>query len=542
MKNQRPSIDGFVPRRQGGQLGELHTERQRQSVGKIAERPSLQTEDDLIRGTVGAARPNKSLGRSDIDESLRDIDDNDQFKPLSRRQRRKLEKQGKPKSKARRIVKWFFILLLIAVIGVGAYLGFKFLAASQSILQGSIFDIVQSQPLKTDANGRSNFVVFGTAEDDEGGNHGGANLTDSIMLLSVDQTNKNAYMVSLPRDLWVEYADTCWVGNQGKLNAAYTCASDDGADEAAGAAALQAQVKNILGVDVQYYIHLNFTAVVEAVDAVGGVDVTIESEDPRGILDRNFDWRCNYKCYYVNYDNGEVAHLDGEHALALARARNAAGGYGLPGGNFDREKNQQKIIKALREKALSAGTLANLGAVTGLIDALGSNLRTNVETKELRTLMSLASDISSNDIVSLSLVGEESRLVTTGSYNGQSIVRPVAGISDFSDIHAFIQKNLTSDPATREGATIVVLNGSGVVGVGQTEADTLEDAGFTIGLVDNAPDGTYASIEIYQIGDGNSATAAKLASRYKVTIKTTAPPVVGTAEADFVIIVGALKE
>ena len=84
---------------------------------------------------------------------------------------------------------------------------------------------MQNQPLAKDANGRSNFVIFGTAEDDEGGEHGGANLTDSILVLSVDQAKKDAYMISLPRDLWVTYADTCTVGNQGKLNAAYYCAS-----------------------------------------------------------------------------------------------------------------------------------------------------------------------------------------------------------------------------------------------------------------------------------------------------------------------------
>lgn len=541
MKDKRPSIDGFVPRRTGSQLGELHDMKRSGLEVEPIDR-SLHTEDDAVRETVGRPRPGMGIGRSDIDDSLREIDNGDDAPKLSKRQRRRLEKQAKPRSKARRIVKWFFILLLIAALGVGAYLGVKFLGASQNILKGSIFDIVQNQPLKTDANGRSNFVIFGTAEDDAGGTHGGANLTDSIMLLSVDQVNKNAYMLSLPRDLWVTYQDTCWVGNQGKLNAAYSCASDDGADEAAGAAALQAQVKNILGVDTQYYIHLNFTAVIEAVNAVGGVDVTIETPDPNGILDRNFDWKCNFKCYYVKYDKGEVAHLDGEHALALARARNAAGGYGLPGGNFDREKNQQKIIQALREKALSAGTLSNLGAVTGLIDALGNNLRTNVETKEIRTLMSLGSDINSADIISLTLVDEDSPLVTTGSYNGQSIVRPIAGIDDFTAIQAYVQKNLTSDPVAREGANIVVLNGSGVAGVGQTEADKLTDAGYTVGLVDNAPAGTYASVEIYKVGEGNTATAAKLAERFGVTVKTTAPPVLGSAEADFVIIIGAAQE
>jgi hypothetical protein len=156
--------------------------------------------------------------------------------------------------------------------------------------------------------------------------------------------------------------------------------------------------------------------------------------------------------------------------------------------------------------------------------------------------MSLASDISTNDIMSLSLVDEDNILVTTGSYNGQSIVRPVAGLNNFSEIQAYIKKSLTSDPVTREGANIVVLNGSGVPGAGQIEADALDGAGFNVGLVDNAPEGIYPAIDIYQIGDGNSATAAKLASRYNVTIKTTAPPLLGSAQADFVIIVGSVKE
>lgn len=77
------------------------------------------------------------------------------------------------------------------------------------------------------------------------------------------------------------------------------------------------------GLDVQYYAHINYTVVREAVDAVGGVDVKIESSDPRGILDRNFDWKCNCECYYVNYKNGEVAHMDGEHALAFMRTQRA---------------------------------------------------------------------------------------------------------------------------------------------------------------------------------------------------------------------------
>src|SRR5690606_10541770 len=147
-----------------------------------------------------------------------------------------------------------------------------------------------------------------------------------------------------------------------------------------------------------------YSAVTKAVDAVGGVDVTIESNPPgMGILDRNFDWKCNFQCYYVRYDDGEKVHLDGEHALALSRARNAQGGYGLAAGNFDREKNQQKVAKAVREKALSLGTLTNVGRVTELLDAMGDNLKTNVDKSEIQTIVSLASDVPSESIISLDL-------------------------------------------------------------------------------------------------------------------------------------------
>jgi len=331
--------------------------------------------------------------------------------------------------------------------------------------------------------------------------------------------------------------EACTVGYQGKLNAQYFCASNDGQNEKAGAEALSEKVGEITGLDVQYYVHLNFTAVVEAVNAVGGVDVTINSSDPRGILDRNFDWKCGYRCHFVNYRNGEKVHLDGEHALALARARNASGGYGV-GDNFGREQNQQMIIKALLEKAVSAGTLTNLGAVTGLIDAMGNNLRTNIETKEVRTLMDFGTKLPGDKIMSLSLVEEGNMLVTTGNYNGQSIVRPIAGLTDYRDIRAYVDRELSSDPFVKEEPHLTVLNGSGEAGIAQTLADKLTDKGFIIDAVDNAPDGTYQAVEIYQISTEKTATAAKLKEMYGVAIKTTAPPVSVTGQTDFVIIVG----
>jgi LCP family protein required for cell wall assembly len=543
MKNNRPSIDGFIPRRPGSQLGDLHTMKNPDRAVEPIDR-SLHTGDNVTTSIVGAPREDKLIGRNDIDELLRGIDDTEtpkSKKDKRSRRDRKNSRVRRPKSKARRIIKWTLIGLLVIGLLAGGYLVVKTFLASNSIFQGSIFDIVKNEPLKEDENGRSNFVIFGTAEDDEGGTHAGATLTDSIMVLSLDQDKKDVYMMSIPRDLWVEYGEMCSVGFQGKINAAYFCGSNEGEDEAAGAKAMQAQAEKITGLDIQYYIHLNFTAVVQAVDAVGGVDVTIETPDPRGILDRNFDWKCNYTCYYVNYKQGEVAHLDGERALALARARNAQGGYGLPGGNFDREKNQQKIVKALREKALSAGTLTNLGAVTGLIDALGQNLRTNIETKEIRTLMDIGQKTSNDSIISLSLVEEGNQLVTTGPHNGQSIVRPIAGLLNYGAIKEYVNESVTAEPFVREEPHISVMNGSQTAGVAQIEADKLEDMGFVIDVVGNAPEGTYGRIEIYQINADKTKTAAKLQEVYGVTVKTTAPPMSVVGETDFLIIVGSAQ-
>lgn len=539
--NKKRSIDGFVTRSSSTTLGQTH----RTLSNTASTRPSLHTGGEKRVSNISDTSTKTTLGQTNIREALQSLDGEPRPPKMSRRQKRQLRRDGaRQKSKKRRIIKWVAIAIATIIVGIIAYTGIIALITTNKVFDGGIFGLTQKQALKEDANGRSNFLIFGTAEDDEGGAHGGANLTDSLMVMSVNQKTKDVFMVSIPRDLWVEFGAVCLSGYQGKVNEVYSCYSNDGEDEAAGAAGLQKKIGSILGLDIQYYVHLNFTAVVELVDAVGGVDVTIESNpEGMGILDRNFDWKCGYRCYYVKYEDGERAHLDGEHALALSRARNAAGGYGLAAGNFDREKNQQKIIKALREKALSAGTLTNLGKVTSIMNALGNNLRTNIDTKEIQTLMSIASETSDNAIASLTLVDEEDPLVTTCRVDAASAVCPTAGRYSYTAIQAYIKKNSVNNPVTKEGAKIVVLNGTGTTGVAQTEADALTAKGYTISSYANAPDGTYEAVEIYKIGEGNTATTEALKTRYSVsTIKTSAPPLAVDDDVSFVIVIGKVRE
>lgn len=546
MKSKRPSIDGFIPRRTGSELGDLHEGQEPKSIFPQTADKLMHT-GDYEQDTVGTVRQGQLLGRSDIDDSLREIDnDTDGNKRLSRRQRRRLKKhQTKPRSKTKKILRWLIITIILVVVGVGAYLGFKIFLAGNSIFQGSLFDIIKSQPLKQDSNGRSNFLILGTSEDDPG--HGGAYLTDSMMIVSLDQNQKNVYMFSIPRDLYVEYGMACNSGYSGKINEYFNCVNDDySSDDAEQERMTETRtfIGKIFNLDIQYGVHVNNTVIKDTVNAVGGVDIDIEGSngDP-GILDRNFDWRCNYTCFLVKYDNG-VHHLDGEHALFLAMARgDIAPTYGLTNSNFDREKNQQKIIVALKDKAVSTGTVTNLSTVTGLIDALGKNLRTNIAIKEIQTLMKLGSSINSEDIHSISLFDGEDRVVTTGGYNGASVVMPTAGIFDYSGIQEFIAQSLSSDPIIRENAKITVLNGSDTIGAGQTEADKLEALGLNINTIDNAPAGTYGATELYVLDSSKTVTLDRIKAEYpSIVIKTTEIPYITSDGTSFVLVIGTVDQ
>jgi len=545
MKKQRSSIDGFIPRQNGKKLGNISTNNKKVPTFSKSKTNPFQNRGDKNINRFENKKSEQGLIRSDIDESLRDIDKvKEPVKKLSRRQRKRIKKMSK-KSKGglKRFIKWLLIVMAVAILAVGGYMAYKFIVAGGNIFQGGMFDLLQSQPLKQDSNGRSNFLIVGTSEDDPG--HGGANLTDSMLVVSIDQTKKNIYMFSIPRDLYVDYGMGCISGYSGKINAYFSCVNEDTSKEAEQERLTKTQklVGDIFGLDIQYGIHVNHTVIKEAVDAVGGVDVNVQgSEGAPGVLDRNFDWRCNYKCYLVKYDNG-VQHLDGEHALYLSMARgDIAPTYGLGNSNFDREINQQKILMALKEKAMSTGTLTNLGSITKLIDSLGNNLRTNIQANEIRTLMQVTSEVKAKDTHTLTLFDKDNPLVKSGGYNGASVVMPSAGIFDYSDIQAYIKKSLSSDPVIREAASIVVLNGTGQSGYGQTKADELNKKGYNITLVDNAPDGNYDAVEIYQIGKDKNATATKLAKMYDVVIKKTVPPISVDSDVRFVIIYGSVAE
>jgi hypothetical protein len=150
--------------------------------------------------------------------------------------------------------------------------------------------------------------------------------------------------------------------------------------------------------------------------------------------------------------------------------------------------------------------------------------------------MQLGNDIPSKNIQSISLIKEGEEVVTNG-YGGNIV--PTAGTYEYGEIQSYINKNISSDPVSREAANIVVMNGTAIAGIALTESGRLTEAGFTVSNAINAPTNDYKKTTIYRItSEGTDGTAAALAKRYDVKLITTPPKFTVAEGVDFVVIVG----
>ena len=452
-------------------------------------------------------------------------------------EKRRLKKGKPPSTKRQKIVKRSAMVLAALVVIIGAFLAVKLIMASARVFNGNVLGFFDSTKLRGEDEGRVNILVAGTSEDDI--DHDGADLTDSIMLISIDTKNNTGFTVSIPRDLYVNYGETCAPGTRGKINAVYQCGNEIEFNEAGyakgGMGLLQKVVSQNLGVPIQYYGKINYTAFKDAVNAVGGITIDVASQDKRGIYDPNIQPKDGGP---VLLKNGPQ-QLDGLHALGLARSRNAAGGYGMNRGDFDRTLYQRKMLLALKSKALSAGVISNPTKVSKLFDAAGDNVKTDFQPNEVRRLYELAKLIDNSKIQSIDLASEEVALIETGNADGQSIVKPVAGISDYSDIKLYFKKLTSTDPVAREGATAVVLNASGVTGLAGKRSDELAERGISVLAMGNATD-RESSVIVQITKEPKPGTKAALEKKFGVitTTDTAAYPDAKGYTADFVIILG----
>lgn len=234
----------------------------------------------------------------------------------------------------------------------------------------------ERKPLTGETSGRVNILLLGRA----GESYPGRNLTDTIMLVSLDTKNKKVGLLSLPRDLYAPVLET---GFSTKLNSLYQYGISRGEDERY----IRSAVEHITGQDIHYFLSLDFDGFEKVVDALGGISVDVVKDfyDPR------------YPGKNYSYETFEIKKgwqvLDGKTALKYVRER-----HDDPKGDFGRAKRQQQVLQAIKDKAFSAGTLFNFFTVNNLMDALGESVRTDIGADDIRGFLALSRTIDTKNI------------------------------------------------------------------------------------------------------------------------------------------------
>ena len=414
-------------------MPEKETEKLAKAESKKAEAVSDKAEAKLEKAEAVSENVESKFNKAETtSEKVEAESDKAEAKIPDKSKKQKTKKLDKNKVPLWAKIVMIALSVILVLIIAAITLVYMLLSHSTAVFKGNPMDILISSELKKDENGQTNFLIFGTSEDAKG--HGGQELTDSILVASINQEYKTAKVFSVPRDLWVNYSVagnepmSCTVGDRGKINATYLCALEEyknsmSVSNVKDAASLYfaKKISEVTGLSMHYYVAADWSAVKMIVDKIGGINVDVYADDEDGIHD---------SCQNIDLKKGMYYNMNGDLAMKLARARNAAcapGDYGLSRSNFDREINQQRIMNAIKNKVSSIGILMNPGQVISIIDGLGDNLRTNIVMSEVRTLIDFGTKLEGG-IQPISTIDQ----FGTGRIGLSSVVIP-AGASTYSE-------------------------------------------------------------------------------------------------------------
>lgn len=319
-----------------------------------------------------------------------------------------------------------------------------------------------------EVNGKTNIVLLGIG----GGSHDGPNLTDTIILASIDWKKDTVTLISIPRDLWIPNLSS-YVK---KINEVYSDGQDDTPPD--GLKNAEAVVSQVTGQSVQYGIRLDFQGFVDAINQIGGVDVTVTrtlddynypisgmEDDACGHPQQeiqtftatasaevdNFDFfACRYK--HLHFNPGSQ-HMDGETALEFVRSRHALG---IEGSDFARSARQQLVIEAVRNKLISSAFF-NPGKLLGLYDILKNSIDTDMTDTDLGLFMDKLPALKDAKVVTANIdlgdyTTERAGLLQLApiedTYDNLSVLIPRMGNGDFSEIQNYVSCEVSKGNCT----------------------------------------------------------------------------------------------
>ena len=188
------------------------------------------------------------------------------------------------------------------------------------------------------------------------------NRTDVNMIATVNPKTHEVLLTSIPRDYYVTLPSK---NAKDKL----THSSLYGIQESIGA------LENKLGIDINYYLRVNYSTIIKLVDAMGGIDINSEydfyTSGMKGMPELNGH----------HFTKG-INHVDGKLALAFCRERHS-----FLSGDMQRNENQQIVLTAILKKAMSSKTI--LTKYTALLDAVKDNMSTNMTADEMAAIIKM---------------------------------------------------------------------------------------------------------------------------------------------------------
>jgi LCP family protein required for cell wall assembly len=426
--NGAKTIDGFKPY--------INKPRPQKTVQPPPiQRPMPETSKSIVDSPLNKYRGSLSNQPSLLNSAL----------PIPRYSQSDYQSSAKTKKhkkwSTRRKILTPILTTLIIFLAIGIWLGSSIVGNLDKVFHGNIFSdassIFNNTTLRGQNQGRINILLAGDSVDQIG--HGGAALADTIIVFSINTHKHTAFMLSIPRDLWVYIPGFPGSGYQ-KINAA-----NDGMGTnfpgypQNGMGQLEHILKTDLGIPIDYYSVSDYGALRDVVNAVGGITVNIQSPDPRGLYDP-----------YTNLKlpNG-IAYLNGQEALNLARARgDGPGSYGFPSSDFDRTAHQRLIISAIAAKAKTLGFLSNPIKISNLFNAIGDNVQTDLNLSDILALVKISKGINLNNIKSyafcstLNSTNCGTPILTdyTNPGSGEEALIPVAGINNYTALQAYYQQ------------------------------------------------------------------------------------------------------
>lgn len=352
----------------------------------------------------------------------------------------------------------------------------------------------------------------------------GAPRTDSMILLTIDPLARTAGMLSVPRDLWVNIPGF----EYGRINTAYSL-GEAFTLPGGGPGLAMTTVEELLGVPIDYYAQIDFSAFVRFIDEIGGIKIDVAEPitvDPLG--DNNAK----------NLKPGRQT-LPGDLALAYARARKTEGG------DFDRAQRQQQVILAIRDRVISLDALPTLIAKAPVLyQELSAGVNTNLSLEQAIQLAWLAQQVPDENIRRGAIAPPEQVLLVT-SPEGDQVLKPIADkIRETRDTVFFGEEPISplaagQDPVAlvqAEAPRLSVLNGSATAGLAARTTEYLQSQGLTVGETGNAEQ-LYTSTTIFDY------TGKPYTLKYLVSLMNIAPVRIfsrydPTSTVDVVVILG----